>query len=199
MILGMTLQMWLIWAVLLIGQNFAFTFVSRARSSGSLRRHLIAGIFSNGVWFASQIFAVGAFMSIITGKFGLAASLFAGVFYTTLTLTGSVLAHYYALRSEKGSSRVGAHKDVASFTKAEGDLIRNRMLLIDTGDGKGTFTIAELIYLKELAGTTVETVEELVTESLPPTYNSLGAQTPAWQPKDITAIPPACPGQGAKL
>ena len=37
------------WALLLILQNMAFTWVSRARNSGSLGYHAIASICSNGV------------------------------------------------------------------------------------------------------------------------------------------------------
>jgi hypothetical protein len=121
----MTLTMWLLWAVILICQNFAFTFVSRARNSGSLRKHLVAGFFSNGVWFVSQIFAVGAFMSILSGKFGVGAAIGAGLYYTAFTLAGSLLAHQYALKTERGTSRVGAHKDVAVFTQEEAIRIRS--------------------------------------------------------------------------
>jgi hypothetical protein len=146
----MSFTLWLLWAFVLIAQNFAFTFVSRARNSGSLRKHLIAGFFSNGVWFVSQIFAVGAFMSILTGKLGILPAIGAGLFYTLFTLAGSLLAHQYALKSEKGTSRVGAHKDIASFTKSEGDMLRTRTLLLDNGDGVGTFTLEEIGALKSL-------------------------------------------------
>jgi hypothetical protein len=120
----MEIKLWLLWAVVLIAQNFAFTFVSRARNSGSLSKHLIAGFFSNGVWFVSQIFAVGAFMGILSGKLGVLPAIGAGVFYTMFTLMGSLLAHKWALKTEKGNARVGAHKDVSTFTKVEGDRIR---------------------------------------------------------------------------
>jgi hypothetical protein len=45
---------WIIWAGVLLAQNFSFTFVSRARNSGSLKRHVIAALASNGVWFWGQ-------------------------------------------------------------------------------------------------------------------------------------------------
>ena len=44
------MNIWLLWAVNLLAQNFCFTFVSRARNSGSLKRHVVAAIASNGVW-----------------------------------------------------------------------------------------------------------------------------------------------------
>lgn len=158
---------WILWAFVLIAQNFAFTFVSRARNSGSLKKHLIASIFSNGIWFVSQIFAVGAFMSILSGKYGWSKAIAAGVFYTVLTITGSILAHQHALKTEKGNARVGAHKDIAVFTKEEGDYIRNRTLTLDTGDGDGTFTGDEIVLLKELVGEQLPVMQETVTMSFP--------------------------------
>jgi len=173
----MSLLMWIGWGLLCIAQNFAFTFVSRARNSGSLRKHLVAGLFSNGIWFVGQLFAVGAFLGILSGHFGWPLAVFAGLYYTVFTLTGSLAAHQYALRTEKGKDRVGAHKDVATFTTAEGDLIRQRALFVDTGDGVGTFTSAELAALKELVGTKLETVDELVTVSTADYVQSDTAET----------------------
>jgi hypothetical protein len=43
---------------------------------------MVAAALSNGVWFGSQIIAVSAFMSILSGKFGVGEAIFAGVFYT---------------------------------------------------------------------------------------------------------------------
>lgn len=123
----MSYKLWALWAVVLIAQNFAFTFVSRARNSGSLMRHLYAGLFSNGIWFASQIFAVSAFMSILSGKLGFFPAIGAGLFYTAFTLFGSVAAHYYSLSSEKGNARVGARKDVATFTTTEGAILKQML------------------------------------------------------------------------
>lgn len=115
----MTAKLWIVWAVVLIAQNFSFTAVSRARNSGSLRRHIYAGLASNATWFVSQIIAVGAFMNIITGKSGPVAAIAAGVFYTVFTMLGSVLAHSHALKTEKGKSAVGANSKYAQITKEE--------------------------------------------------------------------------------
>jgi hypothetical protein len=120
----MSVWMWIAWGVLLIAQNFAFTFVSRSRNSGSLKRHMIAAIFSNGIWFAGQLMAVSAFMNILSGKYGLKMAIFAGVFYTAFTLTGSLAAHYHALKTEKGNSAVGANKKYAQITVAEWNSIK---------------------------------------------------------------------------
>lgn len=101
---------WALWAPILMIQNFAFTFVSRARNSGSLRRHMIASMFSNGVWFVSQMIIFSVLYQAMTGKLGWKMAVFSAVYYTTFTMTGSLLAHYWGLRTEKGIARVGAYK-----------------------------------------------------------------------------------------
>lgn len=106
----MSIFEWVIWAPILLAQNFSFTFVSRARNSGSLKRHLVAALASNGIWFASQILIFTALFQAITGKLGLKLAVLAGAYYTVFTVSGSLLAHYWSLRTEKGLSRVGAYK-----------------------------------------------------------------------------------------
>jgi hypothetical protein len=115
----MSVWMWAAWAVLLIAQNFSFTMVSRARNSGSLARHIKAAIGSNGIWFASQAIAVSQFMQIITGKYGVWQAVAAGLYYTTFTIIGSVLAHHHALKTEKGKAAVGANAKYAQITKED--------------------------------------------------------------------------------
>ncbi len=121
----MSITMWILWAVLCIVQNFSFTFVSRARNSGSLKRHIVAGIASNGVWFIGMYFAFSAMLKIISGAFGIGLALFAGAYYTVFTLTGSVLAHYFSLKTEKGKSAVGANKKYAQITVEEWEQVKN--------------------------------------------------------------------------
>ena len=115
---------WVIWALILLAQNFSFTYVSRARNSGSVSRHIKAAVFSNGIWFASQYIVFSKFMQYMSGAGGWPMLVFAGLFYTYHTITGSVLAHYHALRSEKGQSAVGANKKYAQFSAEEGEQLR---------------------------------------------------------------------------
>jgi hypothetical protein len=115
----MSIASWILWGVILIAQNFAFTAVSRARNSGSLRRHAIAGVFSNGVWFISQTFIFSRMFAMMTGKYGTWAAIGTGAYYTALTLAGSISAHYYALHTEKGKSAVGSNKKYAQITVEE--------------------------------------------------------------------------------
>jgi hypothetical protein len=71
---------------------------------------MVAGVFSNGVWFASQMLIFSVLYQAMTGKLGFRLAVAAGVYYTTFTLTGSLLAHWWSLNSEKGLARVGAYK-----------------------------------------------------------------------------------------
>jgi hypothetical protein len=80
-------------------QNVSFTFVSRGRNSGSLAYHLVASIFSNGVY------AVLLFLSIdLISKARLSPESFI-LPYALACMSGSVFAHWLALRVEKGKGR----------------------------------------------------------------------------------------------
>ena len=96
------------WALFLILQNAAFTFVSRARNSGSYALHAIAAVASNGVFIAQQFISFGLLLSVIKGGSWLQA-VGVGVFYTVFTVIGSVLMHWVGVNYiEKGKRRVGA-------------------------------------------------------------------------------------------
>jgi hypothetical protein len=116
-------KLWLLWAFLLVAQNFAFTFVSRARNSGSIARHAFASVFSNGIWFASQMVIFQKMFSLMTGNGGWKLGVFTAAFYTAFTMTGSLLAHYHALRSEKGKAAVGANKKYAQIAIEDWNLV----------------------------------------------------------------------------
>jgi len=99
---------WLIWGLLLLVQNAAFTMVSRARNSGSLVYHGTAAVFSNGVWFFAQFFVVDIFLQV---RDGASAYLLAGaaVFYITLTVLSSVTMHHILMSYiETGKRKVGS-------------------------------------------------------------------------------------------
>lgn len=109
-------SIWLIWAANLLAQNFAFTFVSRARNSGSLKRHIIAAVCSNAIWIAQFQILIGPMMDYLSGKRGLLLQVAVGAFYVAFTVGGSILAHFWALKTEKGNSAVGANKSRAEIT-----------------------------------------------------------------------------------
>jgi hypothetical protein len=110
----------------------SFTLVSRARNSASLGRHLKAAFLSNGVWFFSQTLSTGAFIEILQGKMGWKVSILAGLFYAVTTMVGSVAAHWWSLRSERGKSSVGANAKYAQIPVEEWDTcLRLNALLVE--------------------------------------------------------------------
>lgn len=115
---------WLLWAVVLFFQNISFTYVSRARNSGSLLRHVKAALFSNGIWIFSNMIMLGPLFAYLTGAHGLAAQAATGALYTVSTVSGGIFAHFWALKTEKGKSAVGASKLYAQITIAEHEQLK---------------------------------------------------------------------------
>ena len=99
---------YLVWGILLVLQNAAFTWVSRARNSGSLSYHAIAAVASNLVWFVAQFILIDKMVQIIRDG-ALTEAIGTGLFYVLCTVTGSVGMHYVSLRwLETGKRKVGA-------------------------------------------------------------------------------------------
>lgn len=90
-----------LWPVALFGfiQNVAFTFTSRGRNSGHLGYHLVAAVFSNGIYAVLLLFSI----KLVTMA-GTAIGPFLAC-YTCSTLAGSVFAHWLAVRVERGRAR----------------------------------------------------------------------------------------------
>lgn len=94
------------WFFLLVVQNAAFTWVSRARNSGSIGYHGIASVFSNGVWFVSQLFLIGM---VVRPDMGWQQLTHLGLVYVAGTTTGAILMHWFSMRfMESGKRKVGA-------------------------------------------------------------------------------------------
>lgn len=110
---------WALWAHVLLLQNWAFTYVSRARNSGSLSRHLRAGFLSNFVWWVSTIIIYSRLNDYLHAKHGILKAVLTGLYYTAFTLTGSIVAHAQSLRSEKGKGAVGANVKFHQITIEE--------------------------------------------------------------------------------
>lgn len=99
---------WVLWAISLLIQNAAFTWVSRARNSGSVRYHGVAAVCSNGIWWVNQFVTVGLMYKAITSH-NIKLAVGAGLFYTLFTTIGSVTMHWLLLKYvEKGKRKVGA-------------------------------------------------------------------------------------------
>lgn len=103
---------YVLWAISLLLQNASFTWVSRARNSGSVKYHAVAAVCSNGVWFLNQFIVVDIIIKAIhTYKVShnLWPAIGAGLFYTLFTVIGSVSMHWFLMRHvEKGTRKVGA-------------------------------------------------------------------------------------------
>lgn len=98
---------WILWALLLIIQNGAFTCVSRARNSSSLLYHGTASLFSNGIWFISQFILVDKFFNIIRNGRDIKSAIFVGLFYTVFTIIGSLTMHWVSMNYiEKGKRKL---------------------------------------------------------------------------------------------
>jgi hypothetical protein len=94
------------WFLLLIAQNAAFTWVSRARNSGSVGYHATASVFSNGIFFATNLILIGL---VTTAGLTVVGLLGLGALYVAATVTGSVLMHVVSMKwLEKGKRKVGA-------------------------------------------------------------------------------------------
>lgn len=99
---------YVVWALLLVVQNAAFTLVSRARNSGSYAFHASAAVGSNGVWLVSQFILVNEMIATMKDS-DWSRAVFMGVFYTTFTVIGSVGMHWVSVRYlETGKRKVGA-------------------------------------------------------------------------------------------
>lgn len=118
---------WLLWACILFLQNISFTYVSRARSSGSLIRHFKASVFSNGIWIFSQIIMLGVMFDNLTGKHGHPIQIAAGAVYTISCVGGSIFAHWLAMKNETGKSAVGYNKKYAQIPVEDWDDMRRRV------------------------------------------------------------------------
>lgn len=97
---------YLTWGAILFAQNASFTWVSRARNSGSIGYHALASVASNGVWIASMYFVVDMLRE---AKGDPARMLAVGAFYTACTVAGATFMHWFSMRHlERGKRRVGA-------------------------------------------------------------------------------------------
>lgn len=95
-----------IWFLVLVLQSAAFTWVSRARNSGSIPYHSIAAVFSNSIWFISQLYLISF---VARPDMQMSELVTLGVCYTAGTTLGATLMHYVSLKwLETGKRKVGA-------------------------------------------------------------------------------------------
>jgi hypothetical protein len=99
---------YLVWALVLMVQNAAFTFVSRARNSGSYPLHALAAVCSNGIYISNLFMSFDILLDAIhRGTVG--HKLFVIVWYTAFTVAGAISWHWLSINYiEKGKRKVGA-------------------------------------------------------------------------------------------
>lgn len=89
-------MIWVLWFLMLIAQNGAFTLVSRARNSDNIAYHAWASLLSNGVWYLNQ-FILFASMAQILAERDWLMGFVTFLVYTGGTMTGSLGMHWLAL------------------------------------------------------------------------------------------------------
>jgi hypothetical protein len=100
-------MIWLTWIALLILQNAAFTWVSRARNSGSDWYHALAAVFSNGIWFAAFFITFDLIDQVVESG-DVKLGIITGLVYIAATVTGSVtMGKFLRKFVERGKRRVG--------------------------------------------------------------------------------------------
>jgi hypothetical protein len=102
----------LFWSLLLIAQNASFTWVSRARNSGSDWYHATAAVFSNGVWFVAFYFTFDLLNMMKLAATAWQTKALIALVYVASTVFGSVFAGRFLRRNvEKGKRRVGHYEN----------------------------------------------------------------------------------------
>lgn len=161
------------WGIFLLAQNWAFTYVSRARNSADRKRHIKAAICSNGIWFIGQLFAFTAIYRIITGAMGFWWAIAAAVYYTFFTVLGADFALWYALKTEKGKAAVGASARYAQIPVEDWERVRALLLahqraleaLAQVTDGMQKEMTGTLTDVRNALKTTTSTLDNLRVES----------------------------------
>jgi len=87
---------WILWALLLVAQQFSHGVGSRAKNSNSYLYNLWAATLSNGVWICSNFILVDNAVRIMKDGDVIKAA-FIAVFYTTFCVIGSLLSQWAAI------------------------------------------------------------------------------------------------------
>jgi hypothetical protein len=88
---------WVIWAVVLLVQNFSSGLMTRARMTSSLRYSGLASVFSNATWFVAQFIAIDKITKLLESKAWWAV-VGTAIFYVTFTVLGSLIAHHLSMK-----------------------------------------------------------------------------------------------------
>lgn len=88
---------WIVWAAVLLLQNFSNGLMGRARMTSSLRYSGLASVFSNGTWFVAQFIAIDKITKLLdqTAWWAVVGT---AIFYVTFTVLGSLIAHHLSMK-----------------------------------------------------------------------------------------------------
>lgn len=137
------------WMLTLVVQNMSFTWVSRARNSGSDLYHGIAAVFSNGVWFLA-FYTTFDYLDKIHETGSVSLGLLVAAAYISSTVTGSVFGGKLVRRFfERGNRRVGHYDANEARLKA----IEAQLALLDDYSLRRDDEIARAPYLQEAGDT----------------------------------------------
>lgn len=101
----------LIWWFLTFVQGIAFTWVSRARSGGSVAYAAVAATISHSVWFASQFYLVSAIYNVAKTH-DWSRGIWVGFLYVTAMVLGQILMMRASMKYlEKGDRKIGVYKE----------------------------------------------------------------------------------------
>jgi hypothetical protein len=70
---------------------------------------------------------LGPMLTYLTGKHGLELQIVTGSVYTAACVSGSLFAHWLAMKTEKGKSAVGANKLYAQVPVAEWSAVKEML------------------------------------------------------------------------
>ena len=68
----------------------------------------------------------------MTGAYGVPAAIGTSLYYTVFTMGGSLMAHYYSLKNEKGKSAVGANAKYAQIPIDEWTQYKRKLDILPT-------------------------------------------------------------------
>jgi len=147
-----------LWPVAVLGflQNLSHTFVSRGRNSGSLGYHMLASVFSNGIYISLLVLSI----SLVSYMSTTDLPVFVMV-YVLSTMSGSVTAHGLALRLERGRARNVQEDRVAELEREVKELRAMAGLPVEVKDQLCSFAIVGRCGMRDK----VLELEELIDRS----------------------------------
>jgi len=87
---------WVVWALLLVAQQFSHGLSTRAKNSSSYIYNFFAAIFSNSVWICSNFILVDTIVGSMKNS-SMREAVFIALYYTVFCVIGSLLSQWAAI------------------------------------------------------------------------------------------------------